>query len=113
LDDESRYGAFRALRALDETDPAVRGDHLGEEGRETFWLHRIQTEGKPFVHVSTSKRAEIVLFGKELKLVPPFTLVAGDFALTAAEGDPRCTISHVDLHNARDGGTSRDRYPLD
>jgi hypothetical protein len=107
-DDEIRYGAFRALRALDELDSAVQGEHLAD----TFWLHEVPTEGKPLVHLSMGKRAEIVLFGKGVKLVPPFTVVAGEFAVTAAEGDQLCTISYVPLHGGG-GGPAHARFPLD
>lgn len=109
LDDESRYGAFRALRTLDENDAEVRGENLND----TFWLHEVNRTGKPLVHLSTSRRAEIVLFGKDVKLTPPFTLVAGEFALTAAKGDQAATLSHVVLSEGDDSGTSRTRCPLE
>jgi hypothetical protein len=108
FDDETRYGAFRALRAMDEREPVVRGEQVSD----TFWLHQVAEESKPLVHLSTTRRGEIVLFGKGVKLVPPFTILAGEFALTAAEGDQRCTISHVPLHTA-DGGASRTRSGLE
>ncbi len=42
---EARYGAFRALRALDEREPNVRGEELNE----SFWVHRVapETLGRP------------------------------------------------------------------
>src|SRR5262249_45535796 len=44
-DDETRYGAFRALRALNERDEAVRGKLLGD----AFWLHRVAPDTTPLV----------------------------------------------------------------
>jgi hypothetical protein len=95
-DDETRYGAFRALHTLDENNRAVRGDWLNE----SFWLHRTAPNTPPLVHVSTTKRAEVVLFGEEPFLKAPFWFVAGDFAVTAADGDPHCTVSRFPLRGA-------------
>ena len=88
-DAETRYGAFRALRALNEDDPLVQGEFLNE----SFWLHRVAPDAPPLVHVSTTRRAEIVLFGEEPTLKPPFSFLAGQFAVTATPDDDRCTVS--------------------
>jgi Flagellar P-ring protein/HEAT repeats len=107
LDDEARYGAFRALRALDGRDAAVRGERLN-----SFWLHRVAPRSdKSLVHVSLSHRAEVVLFGKDHALKPPFSLQAGDFVVTATPGAQRCTISKVDPEGVAD--VSRTRCSLD
>ena len=88
-DAETRYGAFRALRALDENDSLVRGEFLNE----SFWLHRVAPDAAPLVHVSTTRRAEIVLFGEEPMLKAPFSFLAGEFAVTATNDEDRCTVS--------------------
>jgi hypothetical protein len=93
-DDETRYGAFRALFLLNDQNPNVAGEKLGE----ACWLHRAAPGTPPLVHVSTVRRAEVVLFGERTFLRPPFGLMAGDFTVTAAEGDTRCTVSRVPLH---------------
>lgn len=90
-DDETRYGAFRALRSLDERDPAVAGELLND----SFWLHRVAAQAAPLVHVSSSRRPEVVVFGEGPALVPPFNILAGEFTLTAVRGDSHCTISRV------------------
>jgi hypothetical protein len=95
-DDETRYGAFRALATLDEQHPAVRGDHLND----AFWLHRTARNSPPVIHVSTTKRAEIVLFGEEPFLKGPFGFMAGEFAVTATDKDASCTISRIPLRSA-------------
>ncbi len=107
-DDETRYGAFRALRALDERDEAVQGELLGE----SFWLHRVAPGTKPLVHVALGRRPEVVLFGDGQKLVPPFSILAGEFTLTAAAGDVRCTVSRVDT-SGDDPDVSRVRSALE
>jgi hypothetical protein len=106
LDDETRYGAFQALRSMDENDEAVRGELLSE----SFWLHRVAPATSAMVHVSLSRRPEVVLFGKSQTLVPKFSLLAGEFAVTAAAGDERCTISHFP---ASGEGGSRVRCSLE
>lgn len=95
-DDEVRYGAFRALRTLNPRDPLVRGEHLNQ----SFWLHRVAPNTPPLVHISSMKRAEIVVFGEEPRLKPDFGLSAGEFIVTATKDDNRCSISRVPLHGS-------------
>jgi hypothetical protein len=101
---ETRYGAFRALRALDEHDPAVQG----EQFNGSFWLHRVSPESTPLVHLATSRRAEVVIFGEEPYMVPPFQFLAGEFTVTAGNDDKSCTISRLSAHR----GTSRRQCSL-
>jgi flagellar basal body P-ring protein FlgI len=102
---ELRYGAFRALRALDEHDDFVQGEHLNE----AFWLHRVAPDSPPLLHLSTSKRPEIVVFGEEPFLEPPFSFLAGpEFTVTAADGDERCTLSRF----SKTHGTKRRQCSL-
>jgi hypothetical protein len=100
----ARYGAFRALKALDETDAAVRGELLNH----SYWLHRVAPESTSLVHVSTIKRAEVVLFGQEAYLVPPFSILAGEFTVTAAPNDQLCTLSLLSMQH----GTRRRQCSL-
>jgi hypothetical protein len=89
-DPEVRYGAFRALRTLNEQDPAVNGEELNH----AFWLHEVAPGSSPLVHVCTSHRAEVVVFGRDVALNPGFSLLAGNFVVASAGVDTRCTISH-------------------
>jgi hypothetical protein len=104
-DDDIRYGAFHALRTLDEEDSAIAGEWLGE----SFWLHRVAPDTPPLVHVCTARRAEVVLFGETPRLKPPFSFLAGEFAVTAADGDQRCTVSRFPLQ----GEPARQQCGLD
>jgi len=90
---ETRYGAFRALRALDENAELVRGEHLND----SFWLHQVAADSKPLVHIASRNRPEIVLFGEEPTLIPPFPILAGEFTVTANKEDTRCTIARISL----------------
>jgi flagellar basal body P-ring protein FlgI len=95
---EARYGAFRALRALDERDPGIHGELLNE----SFWLHRVAPAATPLVHFSTSRRAEIVLFGEEVLFDPPFSFRAGpDFIVSAGRDDDHCMVTSITLKNGR------------
>jgi hypothetical protein len=94
---ETRYGAFRALRALDERDEVLQGEFLND----SFWLHRVAPDSPALVHISTTKRAEIVLFGQDAYLIPPFPILAGEFTITAARDDTRCTIKRVSVRHGR------------
>jgi hypothetical protein len=89
---EVRYGAFRALRALDERDENIKGELLAD----SFWVHRIAPNTAPLVHLCSSRRAEIILFGEEPVFKGPLALQAGEYTLTASDDDEHCTIGHVD-----------------
>ncbi len=71
---ETRYGAFRALKARRSADPLVRGLNL----KEQFTLHVLPTSADPMVHVARSKQPEIVLFGKGQMLSMPLSIEAGN-----------------------------------
>ena len=72
---ETRYGAYRALRSMNSLDPLVRGEMLGD----AFSYHLLDTNGPAMVHISRSRRAEIVLFGTDEQLQTPVILDAGNY----------------------------------
>ncbi|MCI0683051.1 MAG: flagellar basal body P-ring protein FlgI [Gemmataceae bacterium] len=101
-DGELRAGAFQALRLTyadeagndNELDVAMR--RLGGENLQAFWLHAIPLDGPPVVNFTVSRRAEIILFGNDIRLVAPARVRAGDeFIVTADAGDERCFISRI------------------
>jgi flagellar basal body P-ring protein FlgI len=94
---EVRYGAFRALRDVDRDSDAARGFRMNK----SFWLHVLGSESKPMIHLLSTGRAEVVLFGKSPQLVAPFSLRAGpDIIITARRGDTACTISRFSTHKS-------------
>lgn len=108
-DIELRCGAFVALRRLNEgylneryLAECRRKDvppnlPLGAEclGRST-WLHQLAPGSSSLVYFSIEKRAEVVLFGEDIRLVAPIKILVGpDFTVTADSGDDRCTISRI------------------
>jgi hypothetical protein len=94
---ETRYGAFHALHTLDERDEAIRGEQING----SFWLHRVAPESSPMVHLATTSRAEIVIFGEEPAMNPPFPILAGEFTVTAKKGDDRCTVTRASLRSGK------------
>jgi flagellar basal body P-ring protein FlgI len=94
---ETRYGAFRALRVLDETAEPVHGELLND----CFWLHRVAPGSPPLVHIASRGRAEIVLFGEDPCLIPPFPILAGEFTITANKEDEKCTVTRISLRHGK------------
>lgn len=93
---ETRYGAFRALRALRPTDDSIHGELLND----SFWLHKVAATGPSLVHVSSTRRAEVVLFGEDVYLEPPFSFQAGpEFTITASADDEKCSLSRFSLQD--------------
>lgn len=70
---ETRYGAFRALRTRNASDPATKGEVLEKK----FRYHLVPTTGEPLVHIARSRVPEIVVFGHEQTIRPPKFLFAG------------------------------------
>jgi hypothetical protein len=88
---ELRYGAFRALRWLDEQEPRVQGELVGSN----FWLHKVAADAAPLVHFTLGQRAEVVLFGPGQRVLPVRTK-ALEFTVTVEDGEDRCKVGHFD-----------------
>ncbi len=123
-DVELRYGAFNALRILDPRDPFLGLMRLIDRPKQTdddledspdamalamaratrrrrtqpqdpFALYVVDSEGPPLVHISRSRRSEIVIFGRQQKLLTPVVLYAGPISLNAALSDEKLEISKI------------------
>jgi flagellar basal body P-ring protein FlgI len=121
---ELRYGAFNALRTLDPHDPflglvrvidepkketedddepsdsmavAITNSSHKRNARRTdpFGLYVVDSDGPPLIHISRSRRSEIVVFGREQKLLPPIVLDTGSIFLNAAESDDKLELSKI------------------
>jgi hypothetical protein len=86
---ETRYGAFRALRAKDPRDPLVRGEILNDE----FAFHTVNTSGEPMVHISKTMRPEIVVFGQPQRLAISSFLFAGKDIIVKRHGEQTVRIT--------------------
>lgn len=120
-DKEVRYGAFSALRALDEDDWALGkvavlhapapppdaddGDAMAfqiatararRRHADPFTLYLVDCDGPPMIHVSNARRAEIVVFGNRQKLLPPVVLGgSGSVLLNAGLDDERIQVARI------------------
>ncbi|MEX0585164.1 MAG: flagellar basal body P-ring protein FlgI, partial [Pirellulales bacterium] len=88
---ETRYGAFRALWTMEPTDPKVRGE--GINGK--FSYHVIDTSGPPMIHVTSTFRPEVVLFGREHRFSSPCALDAGSSLVVRVNPSGDVTISKL------------------
>jgi flagellar basal body P-ring protein FlgI len=86
---ETRYGAFRALSTMNADDVRIRGEVLGKK----FNYHVLEVPGDAMIHVTSSHRPEIVLFGKEHHLKLPLVLDAGPRILINGMSGSDITIS--------------------
>ncbi len=121
-DIEVRYGAFNALRTLDDRDPflgqvavldeppadpeaeenleptalALRQARLGRNRpKDPFALYLVDSEGPPLVHIARTRRCEVVIFGRNQKLLPPIVLGTGALQLNAGYGDDGVQLSKI------------------
>jgi hypothetical protein len=87
-----RYGAFIALRLANETSPAVTGHLINQ----SLWVHRVAAGSPGLIHLTSDRRAEIVLFGDGLKFTGPFTLPMGaDYTASMTEADGEVKITKI------------------
>jgi flagellar basal body P-ring protein FlgI len=86
---ETRYGAFRALCAMNENDPVLNDEYLGKQ----FHYHLLDVPGPEMIHVTRSHRPEIVLFGKDQHFTLPLVLDAGKSIMLNGLKDGKITIS--------------------
>jgi flagellar basal body P-ring protein FlgI len=71
---ETRYGAFRALWSTYRDDPRFRGEAVGNN---KFSYHPIESHGPPMIHLTGNFRPEIVMFGRDHRLMTPVVLEVG------------------------------------
>jgi len=92
---ETRYGAFRAMWAMNANDPLVRGEKLSDQ----FSYHVLHTGGPPMIHATRSFRPEIVVFGHEQRLKTPFKFDAAHNKIMVS-GDPSgvVTVTRFDVN---------------
>ncbi|HVX14016.1 MAG TPA: flagellar basal body P-ring protein FlgI [Pirellulales bacterium] len=88
---ETRYGAFRALWAMNPQDEVVRGESMNDQ----FSYHLVESKAQPMVHVTRSFRAEVVLFGPDQRLQTPLLLDAGKEIQIVSHGGDEITVSRI------------------
>ncbi len=84
---ETRYGAFRAMRARSPHDPLVKGKALDD-----FYFHVVPTTGPTMLHVARSQRPELVCFGADQTVADDFMYVKTGLTIkTNSDGTVRVT----------------------
>ncbi len=92
---ETRYGAFRSLWAMNSKDTLVRAD---ESLQDKFAYHVINSGGPPMIHITSSFRPEIVVFGRQVNLLTPFVLDAGAEIMVRGQQDGSVLVSKISLN---------------
>jgi flagellar basal body P-ring protein FlgI len=90
---ETRYGAFRAMRARSPQDPLVKGKAMDD-----FYFHVVPTTGPPMLHLARSQRPELVCFGADQTVTDDFMYVVTGLTIKS-NGDGTVRI----VRYARDG----------
>jgi len=116
-----RYGAFDALRTLDPYDPFLGkiavldaapepdpNDDMAAllpgqprkknppRPEDPFTMYVVDCEGPPMVHVTRFQRCELVIFGKNQKMLTPVVLGSGGpLLLNASDGDEKLQITKI------------------
>lgn len=86
---ETRYGAFRALVLRNAELPLLNGVTLGGQ----FRYHVLATSGTPLIHLTKTRRQEIVLFSTDIRLKTPFSLDAGSQIVVTSKGADTVVVS--------------------
>jgi hypothetical protein len=93
---ETRYGAFRALWAMNPADEFLAKEQLGDQ----FSYYVLETEGPPMIHVTRSRRPEIVLFGRSQRLLTPLAISAGNQVMVTSHEKNEITVSKFSVGEA-------------
>ena len=97
---ETRYGAFRSLWTMNNSDPLVKGEVLGDE----FHYHVLDVPGQPMIHVTRNRIAEVVVFGPAQQLLTPLALNAGNEIMVTSQGGNEIVVSK---YSVREGDQKR------
>jgi hypothetical protein len=90
---ETRYGAFRALSIMEPDDPRIAGVKLGANSNGKFSFHVLHVGGPPMIHVTRSRRPELVMFGAMHELRLPLVIDAGSRILVNGLRGDTITVS--------------------
>lgn len=93
---ETRYGAFRAMRARTPNSSLAAGTWLGD-----FFLHRIPSDTDAMLHFSRTKRPEIVVFGDDQTVSDDFLHVESGTTVRA-NGNGRVSIIQYGIDGSED-----------
>ena len=72
----------------------------GEQLRGQFSYHMLDTPGVPMVHVTRSRRAEVVLFGRDQRFTTPIAVNAGNQIMITNTGRDEISVSKFTVGDA-------------
>jgi flagellar basal body P-ring protein FlgI len=90
---ETRYGAFRALWAMNEHDPYIIDQKITDE----FHYHVLDVTGPPMIHFTRNNRPEFVVFGRDQRFTHPLSLEAGPRILLNSTDPDHITVSRFEV----------------
>jgi len=93
---ETRYGAFRALWAMNPKDPLVAGEKITSD----FGYHVLDVGGPPMIHVTRNRRPEVVIFGKDQRFATPLVLNAGNNIMITTVGPNELSVARFAVGQA-------------
>jgi hypothetical protein len=93
---ETRYGAFRALTAMEIKDAATVDEDISRD----FHYHVLDVAGPAMIHVTTSRQAEIVLFGNDQEFLTPLAVSAGNRIMVNSTGPTEVSVSRFAIGEA-------------
>ena len=95
---ETRYGAFRALSEANPNDPNVQGEKMPGG----YSLHVLRTTGKPMIHVTQRRKAEITIFGANQEFTMPMVARAGQKIMVMGEaGGSKVRVVRIAANEGR------------
>lgn len=95
---ETRYGAFRALSEANPNDPNVQGEKMPGG----YSLHVLRTTGKPMIHVTQRRKAEITIFGASQEFTTPMMARAGQKIMVIGEaGSTKMRVVRIAANEGR------------
>ena len=86
---ETRYGAFKALQHMNPRDTLLGQEVLGGN----VYVHQVASHSEPLVHVTSSSRPEIVMFGASQRLETPLMVLIGKRLIVKSEGGAKLRVT--------------------
>ncbi len=94
LDDETRCGAFRALRLQNPSHPVVQSQWLADD----HYLSIIDNESEPLLHFARRERAEILIFNNSQTFSDKFLYVESGLTVKS-NGDGTVSVASYQADN--------------
>ena len=89
-----RASAFHGLSLLDDTDSRLGGQLVNG----TFWLHRVSQSPASMVCFASSKKAQVIFFGRNIRLLPDSRMFVGkDYTVVSDLTGDKCLVKRINV----------------